>query len=178
MITPVTNKSIIRLPQKALPALREVSEITSSPVGKDRLGPCLTALFKKQGIEPKDIRLDKAAGIRLMGMLPPLETRAGNEAIEQIFSGLELSVFLAQDQTLYILGDKGNLELLKEDKKESQKPSPGPISTANVSTEPQESRSDEYSEFDPPPWSSIWEDPADVATYRREQFEKKNRNGW
>ena len=92
--------------------MREVSKITSSPVGKDRLGPCLTALFQKQGIELKDIRLDKPAGVRLMGMLPPLETRANNETIEQIFSGLELSAFLAQDQTLYILGDKENISLM------------------------------------------------------------------
>ncbi|MFA4843589.1 MAG: hypothetical protein WC632_01400 [Candidatus Margulisiibacteriota bacterium] len=87
-------------------------EIASFTIGKDRLGPCLTALFKKQGIELKDILLDKAAMIRLMGMQPPLETRAANETIEQIFSSLELSVFLAQDQTLYILGDKGNINLL------------------------------------------------------------------
>ncbi|MFA5892904.1 MAG: hypothetical protein WC903_02950 [Candidatus Margulisiibacteriota bacterium] len=106
--------------------MREVVGIASFDAGKDRLGPCLTTLFKKQGVELKDIRLDRAAMIRLMGMLPPLETRADNEAIEQIFSGLELSAFLTQDQTLYILGNKGNIKLMAA----------GSAETVSITTQP------------------------------------------
>ncbi|MDD5593339.1 MAG: hypothetical protein PHG97_01180 [Candidatus Margulisbacteria bacterium] len=47
-----------------------------------------------------------------MGMQPPLETRAANETAEDIFSSLELSAFLTQDHTLYILGDKGTINLM------------------------------------------------------------------
>ncbi|MDD5593342.1 MAG: SUMF1/EgtB/PvdO family nonheme iron enzyme [Candidatus Margulisbacteria bacterium] len=116
------------MPQRNLPALRGVVESASFVIGKERLGPCLTALFKEQGIELKGISLDNVAKIRLLGMNPSLERRAADdETAERILSSLELSVFLAQDQTLYILGDKGNINLMATDK---------PISTAAPASQP------------------------------------------
>ncbi|MFA6170290.1 MAG: hypothetical protein WCW67_07675 [Candidatus Margulisiibacteriota bacterium] len=110
MITPVTNKSIIHLSQRALPALRGVVDISSFAIGKERLGPCLTALCQRQRIELNGIHLDRIAKIRLLGMQPSLETRAaGGETAETIFVSLELSAFLTNEEHLFILGDKENL---------------------------------------------------------------------
>ncbi|MDD5593343.1 MAG: hypothetical protein PHG97_01200 [Candidatus Margulisbacteria bacterium] len=142
MVTPVAFKPIIRLSQRALPALRGVVAISSFAIGKDRLGPCLTKIFKTQGIELKDIHLDSIAKIRLLGMQPSLEERAaGNETAESIFSSLELSAFLTRDQELYILGDKGNIKLMAAGSAEST-----PATT--VPTAPQPPPSDNPSTYD------------------------------
>ncbi|MFA6170293.1 MAG: hypothetical protein WCW67_07690 [Candidatus Margulisiibacteriota bacterium] len=116
MVAPKTGNSIIRLPQKAVPAftmrvaLRGVVEISSFAIGKERLGPCLTALCQQQGIELNSIHLDRIAKVRLLGMQPSLETRSADGTAGNLFAGLQLQAFLTQDEALYILGDKRNIK--------------------------------------------------------------------
>ncbi|MFA6418999.1 MAG: SUMF1/EgtB/PvdO family nonheme iron enzyme [Candidatus Margulisiibacteriota bacterium] len=112
MVTPVTNKSIIHLSQRALPALRGVASISSFAICKDNLAPCLTKLFQRQEIKLIGIQLDTAAKVRLLGMRPDLATRTVAETPEAIFASLGLSAFLTQDKQLYILGDKQNDDLM------------------------------------------------------------------
>ncbi|MFA6170291.1 MAG: hypothetical protein WCW67_07680 [Candidatus Margulisiibacteriota bacterium] len=110
MIAPVSDKSIIRLPQKPMPALRGVVEISYFALGREKLGPCLRGLL---GIELKGIYLDNTAKIRLLGMTPSLEKRAAGFAIaENIFADLQVELFLTQEQALFLLADKQNVSLL------------------------------------------------------------------
>ena len=130
MVKPVNGKTIIKLtPSYLRPALvRKVVSLDSFSIGKEQLQPCLINLFKKQGLNIKEIFVDNVAKIRLLGMSPSLEQRVKKgEKIDQIFPSLELSLF-QDENTLFIMGDKKNIKLWENSrlKTEASKMS-GPI---------------------------------------------------
>jgi len=116
MVKPVNGNTLFRiLPKKELPGLKNIVNLSSFKIGKNQLVPCLTGLFQKLGCDLKEIHLDNVAKIRLLGMSPSLEQRIEKgETIDKIFSDLELSFFVTEDQDLYILGDPKNVAQMKK----------------------------------------------------------------
>jgi hypothetical protein len=101
----------IKMPQKALSGLKNVFSINSFTFGKQTLGPIIAKLLENTGIY-----LDNPAKARLMAMHPSLEKRvADGEKIDQILTGqpLELSLFITEDNKLYILGEQQNIQRMQ-----------------------------------------------------------------
>jgi formylglycine-generating enzyme required for sulfatase activity len=101
----------IKMPQKALSGLKNVFSINSFTFGKQTLGPIITNLLENTGIY-----LDDPAKARLMAMHPSLKERvASGENIDQILTGqpLELSLFITEDNKLYILGGRQNIQKMQ-----------------------------------------------------------------
>ncbi len=119
MVTAVNGKTIIRIPAKQatlrLSGLKNVFSINAFEFGKRSLGSTITKMFNKIGDNVKEIMLDNAAKARLIAMPLLLEKRIENgETIDRIFTDLKLSLFLTEDQDLYILGDPKNVAQMKK----------------------------------------------------------------
>jgi len=116
MVNAVNGKIIFRtLPKRDLSSLKGIIKLNSFAIGKNQLGPCITGLFQKSGYDVKEIHLDNVAKIRLLGMSPALEQRVEKgETIDKIFSDLDLSSFLTENQNLYVLGENKNIAELKK----------------------------------------------------------------
>ncbi len=119
-MTRVTNNGItiprIRMPQKALSGGKNIFSINTSAFGRQTLSPLITNLFREQKIDLREIYVDNPAKVRLMAMNPTLKERvAAGERIDQILTGqpLELSLFITEDNRLYILGEKQNIQRMQ-----------------------------------------------------------------
>ena len=112
MIKPVDNKKVAILPAKAMSRLNGLTPIRTFEYGRDHLFPAINKFFDNK---LKDVLLDNPAKVRLLAMDPSLEQRAEKESLEAILSSLELSHYITEDRTLYILGGRDNINFLEDE---------------------------------------------------------------
>ncbi len=118
MVNAINGKTIFRVPGKQaatrFKGLKETFSIKTFEYGRRRLGPTITDMLNKVGENIKEINIDNAAKARLLIMEPALEERVKKgETLEQIFPSQGLSLFLTEEQILYILGNQLQINSIK-----------------------------------------------------------------